>query len=144
LAKTWNREHRVKPPTDETPEQKKERQAKTRKENRARPFVEKESYRWVEAMTTVARPSPSGIVVIVFSDTNKLNAKLINHNIFRTTTFIDFFFFSDILFPFFSTCTPCLSRFVRLCSSFHIRCVGNIIWAIITSINSLFCVITMS
>jgi hypothetical protein len=51
--KMWNREPLVKPPVDETPEQKKERQAKTRKENRARPFVEKESYRWVEAMTTV-------------------------------------------------------------------------------------------
>ena len=43
--KIWNREQRVKPPADETPEQKKSRQAKTRKENRARPFVEKESYR---------------------------------------------------------------------------------------------------
>jgi hypothetical protein len=59
--KMWNREHRAKPPANETPEQKKERQAKTRKENRSRPFVEKESYRWVEAMTTVeelvARPT---------------------------------------------------------------------------------------
>jgi hypothetical protein len=53
--KMWNREQRVKPPADETPQQKKERQAKTRKENRARPFVEKESYRWVEAMTTVEK-----------------------------------------------------------------------------------------
>jgi Transposase DDE domain len=53
--KMWNRDNRVKPPADETPEQKKERQAKTRKENRARPFVEKESYRWVEAMTTVEK-----------------------------------------------------------------------------------------
>ena len=51
--KMWNGEPRVKPPSDETLEQKKERQTKTRKENRARPFVEKESYRWVEAMTTV-------------------------------------------------------------------------------------------
>jgi Transposase DDE domain len=53
--KMWNREHCIKPPADETPQQKKERQAKTRKENRARPFVEKESYRWVEAMTTVEK-----------------------------------------------------------------------------------------
>jgi hypothetical protein len=30
--KMWNRDNRVKPPVDETPEQKKERQAKTRKE----------------------------------------------------------------------------------------------------------------
>jgi hypothetical protein len=62
--KIWNREHRSKPPANETPEQKKERQAKTRKENRARPFVEKESYRWVEAMTTVENSVDSSTRVI--------------------------------------------------------------------------------
>ncbi len=50
--KLWNRQHRAKPPADETPEQKKQRRAQARKANRARPFTEKESYRWVEAMTT--------------------------------------------------------------------------------------------
>jgi hypothetical protein len=65
--KMWNREHRTKPPADETPQQKKERQAKNRKENRARPFVEKESYRWVEAMTTVEKMvSASTRVIHVF------------------------------------------------------------------------------
>jgi Transposase DDE domain len=62
--KIWNREHRVKPPVGETPEQKKARQAKTRKENRARPFVEKESYRWVEAMTMAEEMVASSTRVI--------------------------------------------------------------------------------
>jgi Transposase DDE domain len=51
--KMWNRQHRPKPPINETPEQKKKRQAEVRKANRAKAFTEKESYRWVEAMTTV-------------------------------------------------------------------------------------------
>ena len=62
--KIWNREHRVKPPVGETLEQKKARQAKTRKENRARPFVEKESYRWVEAMTIAEEMVASSTRVI--------------------------------------------------------------------------------
>jgi hypothetical protein len=62
--KIWNREQRVKPPVGETPEQKKSRQAKTRKENRARPFVEKESYRWVEAMTIAEKMVASSTRVI--------------------------------------------------------------------------------
>jgi hypothetical protein len=37
----------VQPPKDETPEQKKKRQAEARKEARKRPFEQKESYRWV-------------------------------------------------------------------------------------------------
>ncbi len=48
--KLWNREHRTPPPSDETPSQKKKRQAKERKAKRERPFEQKESYRWVEAM----------------------------------------------------------------------------------------------
>ena len=51
--KLWNREHRAQPPTDETSAQKKQRRAKARKAKRDRPFDEKESYRWVEAMTTL-------------------------------------------------------------------------------------------
>ena len=53
--KMWNRQHRTKPPANETPEQKKQRRAKARKASRARPFEAKESYRWVEAMIMVAR-----------------------------------------------------------------------------------------
>ena len=48
--KLWNREHRAKPPSNETRSQKKKRQAKERKAKRERAFEEKESYRWVEAM----------------------------------------------------------------------------------------------
>lgn len=48
--KLWNREHRAKPPVDETPAQRKKRQAKERKAKRNRAFEEKESYRWVEAI----------------------------------------------------------------------------------------------
>jgi len=51
--KLWNREPKQKLPKDETPVQKKKRQAAGRKEARKRPFEEKESYRWVEALTTV-------------------------------------------------------------------------------------------
>ncbi len=51
--KLWNREHKSKPPTNETPKQKKQRQAKARKVARKRPFEAKESYRWVEALKTV-------------------------------------------------------------------------------------------
>jgi len=51
--KLWNREHQAKPPAQETSEERKQRVAERRKSRRARPFIEKESYRWVEAMTTV-------------------------------------------------------------------------------------------
>lgn len=51
--KLWNREPKPKPPTDETPTQKKQRQAQARKEARNRAFEQKESYKWVEAMKAV-------------------------------------------------------------------------------------------
>ena len=51
--KLWNPEPKSKPPVDETSKQKKQRQAKARASARKRPFAEKESYRWVEALTTV-------------------------------------------------------------------------------------------
>lgn len=62
--KVWNRQPRAKPPVDETPEQKKQRRAKARQANRARPFEAKESYRWVEAMTLVEqRVAPSTRII---------------------------------------------------------------------------------
>jgi hypothetical protein len=65
--KIWHREPKQKPPKDETPEQKKKRQAKARKEARKRPFEEKESYRWVEALTTIEKNvSKSTRVIHVF------------------------------------------------------------------------------
>lgn len=65
--KLWNRQHRAKACADETPEQKKQRRAKTRKAKRVQPFAEKESYRWVEAMTTVEKQvAPSTRVIHVF------------------------------------------------------------------------------
>ena len=51
--KLWNREPKQKPPKNETPAKKKKRQAAARVEARKRPFEEKESYRWIEALTTV-------------------------------------------------------------------------------------------
>lgn len=51
--KLWNRQPKEKPPADETPAQKKQRQALARKAARLRSFAEKESYRWVEALKTV-------------------------------------------------------------------------------------------
>ena len=63
----WNREHRAKPPTNETPQQKKQRRAETRKAKRERPFEEKESYRWVDAMMTLEQAvAPSTRVIHVF------------------------------------------------------------------------------
>jgi intracellular sulfur oxidation DsrE/DsrF family protein len=50
--KLWNREHKPKP-ADETPKQKKQRQALARKAARKRGLEQKESYRWVEALKTV-------------------------------------------------------------------------------------------
>ena len=51
--KLWHREPKPKPPADETPRQKKRRQALARKAARKRAFEQKESYRWVEALETV-------------------------------------------------------------------------------------------
>lgn len=51
--KLWHREPKPKPPADETPCQKKRRQALVRKAARKRAFEQKESYRWVEALETV-------------------------------------------------------------------------------------------
>jgi hypothetical protein len=48
--KLWNREHKPKPPKDETDVQKEQRRKSARKAARQRPFAEKESYKWVEAM----------------------------------------------------------------------------------------------
>jgi hypothetical protein len=53
--KLWNREPKQKPPKNETSVQKKKRQAATRKLARNRPFEDKESYRWVEALTIVEK-----------------------------------------------------------------------------------------
>ena len=53
--KLWNREPKHKPPRDETPTQKKKRLSSARKEARNRPFEQKESYRWVEALTTIEK-----------------------------------------------------------------------------------------
>ncbi|ABW30919.1 conserved hypothetical protein [Acaryochloris marina MBIC11017] len=65
--KVWNRQHRPQPPKKETPRQKKKRQAKARKASRNRPFEQKESYRWVEAMQAVEKiVSPSTRTIHVF------------------------------------------------------------------------------
>ncbi len=65
--KLWNREPKQKPPKDETPTQKKKRQAASRKAARKRPFEQKESYRWVLALTTVEnKVSNSTRVIHVF------------------------------------------------------------------------------
>jgi hypothetical protein len=65
--KLWNRHHRPPVSKDETPEQKKQRRAKVRKDKRAQPFIERESYRWVEAMTILDKEiAPSTRVIHVF------------------------------------------------------------------------------
>ena len=49
--KLWNREHKPKPPKDETDEQKEQRRKSARKAARQRPFAEKESYKGVGRAT---------------------------------------------------------------------------------------------
>jgi hypothetical protein len=66
--KMWNRQHRPKPPINETSEQKKKRKAEVRKANQAKAFTEKESYRWVEAMTTVEEEIASATQVVHIFD----------------------------------------------------------------------------
>jgi len=51
--KLWNRESKPKPPLDETQTQKTQRQTAARQKARNRPFEQKESYKWVEAMKAV-------------------------------------------------------------------------------------------
>jgi hypothetical protein len=62
--KLWNRDHKPKPPQDETPKQKKQRQANARKAARQRPFTEKESYKWVEALCTLDKQVEANTRVI--------------------------------------------------------------------------------
>ena len=66
--KLWNREPKAKPPQDETAEAKKQRQALARKAARQRLFKDKESYRWVEAMTEVEHQVSSSTHVIHIFD----------------------------------------------------------------------------
>ena len=66
--KLWNREHKPKLPKDETPEQKKQRQTSARKAARQRPFTEKESYKWVEALTVVEKKVEASTRVIHIFD----------------------------------------------------------------------------
>ena len=66
--KVWHREPKPKPPKDETPEQKKKRQAAAKNEARKRPFAQKESYRWVEALNNVESLVNSSTKVIHIFD----------------------------------------------------------------------------
>lgn len=66
--KLWNREHKAKPPKDETPEAKKQRQANARKAARQKPFKDQESYRWVEALTEVEKQVEASTRVIHIFD----------------------------------------------------------------------------
>jgi hypothetical protein len=66
--KLWNREPKAKPPKDETPEAKKQRQVIERKAARQRLFKDKESYRWVEAMLEVEHQVSSSTRVIHIFD----------------------------------------------------------------------------
>ncbi|WP_242018306.1 IS4 family transposase [Pseudanabaena sp. FACHB-1998] len=66
--KLWNREPKAKPPQDETPEAKKQRLAIARKAARQRSFNDKESYRWVEAMSEVEHQVSSSTNVIHIFD----------------------------------------------------------------------------
>lgn len=53
MEKLWHRELKARSPKHETLEQQKIRQAKERKAARQKPFEQKESYRWVEALIAV-------------------------------------------------------------------------------------------
>jgi hypothetical protein len=62
--KLWNREHKPKHPQGETPEQKKQRRKIARKAARQTPFDQKESYRWVEALTELEQKVENSTRVI--------------------------------------------------------------------------------
>jgi len=62
--KLWNWQAKANAPSDETPQQRKQRQAAARKAVRPRPFEEKESYRWVEALRTAEERCPSATRVV--------------------------------------------------------------------------------
>ena len=62
--KLWNREHKPKFPQGETPEQKKQRHKIARKAARQIPFEQRESYRWVEALTELEQQVESNTRVI--------------------------------------------------------------------------------
>jgi hypothetical protein len=62
--KLWKRAPKAKPPLDETLQQKKQRQATARKAARQRLFKDKESYRWVEALTKIEQKVSSSTRVI--------------------------------------------------------------------------------
>jgi len=64
----WNREPKSKPPADETPVQKKQRQALARKAAGKRAFEQKESDRWVEALQTVDKQVGASTRVIHLFD----------------------------------------------------------------------------
>ncbi|ELS30965.1 MULTISPECIES: IS4 family transposase [Pseudanabaena] len=66
--KLWNREAKAKPPQDETAAAKKQRLALARKAARQRLFKDKESYRWVEALTEVEHQVSSSTHVIHIFD----------------------------------------------------------------------------
>ncbi len=70
--KLWNRDPKQKPPKDETPTKKKRRLAVARKVARKRPFEQKESYRWVEALTTVDHKVSQSTRVIHTFDNKQL------------------------------------------------------------------------
>lgn len=66
--KLWKREPLLEPPADETPEQKRSRQAQRRKRSRQQPFEDKESYRWVEALQVVEQKLPESTRIIHIFD----------------------------------------------------------------------------
>jgi hypothetical protein len=78
--KMWNRQHREQPPAEETPKQKNQRLAKARKAKRARAFEEKESYRWVEAMTTLEKQVNASTQVIHVFDREGDIAEVFNQS----------------------------------------------------------------
>lgn len=62
--KLWHREALVPAPENETEAQQKHRKTQQRRQSRQRPFEEKESYRWVEALETVNQQCPETTHVI--------------------------------------------------------------------------------
>ena len=76
--KLWNPWPKQKPSKDETPTQKKKRRVAARKEARLRPFEQKESYRWVEALTTIENlVSKHTRVIHVFDATCVISQKFL-------------------------------------------------------------------
>lgn len=76
--KRMSRQPKAKPPANETLKQRKIRQATERQAARNKPFKEKESYRWVEALTAVDKQLQVALTAISIKPTATVRDNRVN------------------------------------------------------------------